>query len=235
MGGCTVVVGVDGTSGASAAAQAWATRRAALEAGQVLLRRVDGGSELEDGAPSVGALRGAVDLVVVATPPHRHLGWRHSVCSQLLTQADVPLVVVPERVRVQDGPVVVGVSEADSTPAAIRLAVREARLRDVPLVAAHVWGGSDALGYGVFDPLEDELAALLLLDRVVGAVVPHLPGTAADVSLLPLHGSPAERLRACSEKAQLVVVGRGKHRHYRRGVGEALVRSGPSCPVVVAA
>jgi len=177
------------------------------------------------------ALGRDADLVVVGRPQRRHLGWRRSTCRHLLTRAQVPLVVVPAGARDRTGPVVVGLGTGPASAAALQFAAREARLRAVPLVAVHAWGDDDRLGaLGGSAGLDDELEALLFLDRSAGE-----QGLQGNVSLLPLRGSPVTQLLACSWQAQLVVVGGS-----RRGRGwlghtlpEALLRAGIRTPVAV--
>lgn len=179
----------------------------------------------------LGALGREADLVVVGRPHRRHLGWRRSTCRQLLTRGGVPLVVVPAPVRDRSGPVVVGVDTGSSGGAALRFAAREARLRGVPLVAVHAWGDDDRLGSLAGGAgLDDELDALLLLDRLVTMHLPDREGT----SLLPLRGAPMTQLMACSWQAQLVVVGGARPAKRRlRTLPESLLRAGIRTPLAV--
>lgn len=180
-----------------------------------------------DPADVLSAVGPGGDLLVVGMPEQGAFRWRRSTTYRLMTSTDRPLVVVPPA-EPKPGPVVVGVDGSEESYAAVRFAEREARLREVPLVAVHCWSAPGG-GYSFIDPIDDELNALLLLDRVVK----ESASRPADVSLLPLCGPAAERLRACSEQARLLVVGRPHPHRWLRSVPEALLRSRVRCPVAM--
>ncbi|HEX6257724.1 MAG TPA: universal stress protein [Euzebyales bacterium] len=147
-----------------------------------------------------------------------------SVSQQVAAHADVPVAVIPagvEMTDVSDGTtsIVVGVDGSDKSIRALRWAVEEARLRDVPLTAVYVYR---SLREGSpFDAYADvEESQLEELERQGGGTalgkLDRLLSDAGDLSDIKIErevdpGSPAKVLisDAADESTLLVVGSRG--------------------------
>ena len=103
--------------------------------------------------------------------------------------------------------IVAGVDGSESSKAALRWAVGEARLRDAELQAVYVWTypvveahGFAPAGYAPFEDLQHGAAAFL--DAIVAEVAGDAPVVKAAVE-----GGPAELLVSRCEPGDLLVVG----------------------------
>jgi nucleotide-binding universal stress UspA family protein len=108
--------------------------------------------------------------------------------------------------------IVVGVDGSESSLAALRWGVRQAKLTGAPLdiVSAWEWPAS-YLGWGTpvppdYDPADE---ARRQLDKAVSAVL--TPGDAIEARQSVIEGHPAPVLEALSKTADLVVVGSHGH------------------------
>jgi len=120
------------------------------------------------------------------------------------------------------GDVVVGVDGSPASVEALRLALREARLRDLPVRAVHVW-------------YSDEEAARRLLADAVDAAAGETEGVRVE-QVLRENASAAAALAEEAEDAELLVLGTRGH----GGLHELLdgsvsfdCRRQASCPVMV--
>jgi nucleotide-binding universal stress UspA family protein len=140
-----------------------------------------------------------------------------SVALDVASRARVPVVVVPDDWSSDEhrgDPVVVGLDRRDAQPAVLELAFTEARLRGVPLVAAHGrdlpamgWEPATAAGGEAVEaeehPLQDVLAPY-------AAAFPDV-----DLSMVDNPGHPLAVLLDEAGPGQLLVLGR--HRDRRTG------------------
>jgi len=142
------------------------------------------------------------------------------------------------------GVIVVGLDGSETSHAALRWAVEEARLREAHLVAVHAWsfippqpmGDAGLLAVPAGDlggqlTAERDTASLVLSDAIES-----LGSTPMEIEQRAVEGNPGEALATESKKADLVVVGS----HGRSGLTAALLGSVSRhvvdhavCPVVV--
>jgi nucleotide-binding universal stress UspA family protein len=134
-------------------------------------------------------------------------------------------------------PIVVGVDGSESSLAAIRWAVRQAKLTGAPLEIVSAWEWP--VGYSGwetpvppdYDPADETRRQL---DKAVNAVL--TPSDAIEVRRSVIEGHPAPVLEALSKIADLVVVGTQGHREFvgmlLGSVSEHCVTH-CHCPVVV--
>jgi nucleotide-binding universal stress UspA family protein len=163
-----------------------------------------------------------------------------SVAVGLAAHATCPVVVVrgpgPDLRLSPPEPVVVGVDGSPTSEAAVAFAFEAAALREVPLVAVHVWRDPvvdpTMAALVDWDALESD-ERVVLAERLAGwsAKYPDVP-----VRRLLARDHPARALIAESGRAQLVVVGsrgRGGVRGMLLGsVSQALLHHA-HCPVAV--
>jgi len=166
-----------------------------------------------------------------------------SVSAQVSAHATVPVIVVRggdnDRL-VPDGPVLVGVDGTAVSAAAIEFAFAEADVRDVPLIAYHVWwdprsSSMDDGPIGRFDLEEVQLAAERTVAEAIAGWREKFPDVVVELRLAYSLNEEAELVDA-SATAGLVVVGsrgRGAVRGLLLGsVSQALVHHG-RCPVAI--
>ncbi len=154
-----------------------------------------------------------------------------SVSFQVAAHARVPVTVVRSHWRPVPGdnpaPVVVGVDGSPGSQAALELAIMEAALRDVPLVA--VCALADAAGaVGVARSIEADFGS-----AITRAQADH-PGVLVRARVE--QGSPRTALLAAAAQAQLLVVGargRGGLRDMSLGSVSVAVLHHAPCPVSV--
>ncbi len=149
-----------------------------------------------------------------------------SVVFRLAGHARCPVAVVPERwadFQSQRGAVVVGVSFSASGQAAFHAGLAEARSRGVPLVALRATNRSDE----AFDADRGRL----------GDLVDQAHESHPDVHVLAelVQDSPYDALRAASERAELLVLGRHGNSPRVDGLGPitAHVMHGLACPTLI--
>ena len=152
-------------------------------------------------------------VVVLQQPP---LGDRShlltlSVTNGVAARAHVPVVAVPTGwdEHASTAPVVVGVKRPGLSQEVVRLALEEARARQVPLRILHVWRYTDAFDDVVFDAgarAEHETE----LRRVISDGLAALLAAYADVAteLVLRHDHAADVLVEESRTAGLLVLGR---------------------------
>ncbi|NLE78181.1 MAG: universal stress protein [Rhodococcus sp.] len=166
-----------------------------------------------------------------------------STAVAVLSHAESPVVVVRGRTvdgaPPNDGPIVVGVDGSEQSEAATAVAFEEASVRDVELVAVHVWSDvsvQPSLGAVPEDPHWNRIQAeeeLVLSERLAGyrERYPDL-----SVRRMVERDRPVRVLSGFAEEAQLIVVG-----HRGRGglagmllgsTSNALVHTA-DCPVMV--
>lgn len=154
-----------------------------------------------------------------------------SVGLQVAAYARVPVTVVRGKWRSALGrnpaPVVVGADGSAASRAALEFAIREAELRDVPLVAACAL--SDSAGtLGIAHKVKDEFGAAV--DRVQSAC----PGVL--VQRLVEQGAPRATLLAAASGGQLLVLGargRGGLREMTLGSVSLALLHHAACPVTI--
>ena len=180
-------------------------------------------------------------VVVLQQPP---LGDRShvltlSVTNGVTARAHVPVVAVPTGwdEHASTAPVVVGVKRPDLSHEVVRLALEEARARQVPLRILHVWRYSDAFDDVVFEAgaraeHEDELR------RVISDGLADLLTEYDDVAteLVLRHDHAADVLVEESRTAGLLVLGRHQAAISRAPHLGSIVRGAlkeSRCPVMV--
>ena len=109
-----------------------------------------------------------------------------------------------------DGNIVVGVDGSAASLAALRLAVREAKIRGVGVDAVRIWSmpiidGVAALGPAVLPWTELADSARVALDRAITTAVGDEPEVA--IRRFVVEGSPAYRLVGMAADAPLIIVG----------------------------
>jgi nucleotide-binding universal stress UspA family protein len=143
--------------------------------------------------------------------------------------------------------IVVGVDDSDSSKAALRWAIEEARLRGVPVHAVHSWetpivppmADVGPVPAGPFLDLpvfmkEMKRAAEELAERVVSEVADEASGV--EVRAVAVEGRPASALVDAAQGADLVVVGSrglGGVKGMLLGSVSHAVASHAPCPVVI--
>ncbi len=141
------------------------------------------------------------------------------------------------------GAVVVGVSPTSGSPAALRWAADEARLRDAPLRAVMAWrpprppaapGGRPPAGLPT-EADDPEADARVRLRDFVGAAL-GTDDTAPEVDCVVVKGGAVNALRSAAREAQLLVIGEaraGKFNSVRSGLVAPKLVVDAGCPVVV--
>ncbi|MCE3553129.1 universal stress protein [Pseudonocardia sp. RS11V-5] len=190
-----------------------------------------------EGAPSevLGRASDEADLVVVGGPVG---GWSGSLLAlALAARSSCPLVFVEHAGDARaDSPVVVGVDGSAGGDAALRVALREARDRAVPLEIVHAWSDTPLDPY--LEPTVDFAAfapdVRVALDERVAPWVGAFPEV--EVRHTIARDRPEAVLAEASRGARLLVVG-GCGRHERAGLalGEVARRVVllAHCPVAV--
>lgn len=194
------------------------------------------------GEALVEASRSAVLAVVAGRgPDDRSPAAPAPAWARLAAHSHCPtLVVPPDPPEFPAGPVLLGVGMSADDEPAIGFAFEEADLRQVPLLAAHVWSGIPASALGAVSPFAYDLAeARSAADRALAETLAGWADKFPDVRVdrMPLYDvNPARTLRDASGLAGLVVV--GARRHGRRSsqllgtVTRTLIAHAP-CPVAV--
>ena len=143
--------------------------------------------------------------------------------------------------------IVVGVDESENSKAALRWAIDEARLRNVPVIAVHAWEAPivpPMMDVGPVPPgpmldlpevlQEVRKAAEELAERLVAEVAGDTSGV--DVRPLAVEGRPASALVETAKGADLLVVGSrglGGFKELVLGSVSHQVASHAPCPVVI--
>jgi nucleotide-binding universal stress UspA family protein len=163
------------------------------------------------------------------------------VWARVTAHAQCPILVVPPAPATwPGGPVLLGVGMSGEDEPAIEFAFEEADLRQVPLLAAHVWAGLPATAFGGINPFAYDLhTARAAVDRVLAETLAGWADKYPDVQVdrMPMYDAdPAATLRDASGLAGLVVV--GARRHGRRssqllGVVPRTLIQHAGCPVAV--
>jgi nucleotide-binding universal stress UspA family protein len=162
-----------------------------------------------------------------------------SVSQQVATHATAPVVVVRDGAGRQDGPIVVGVDEAEASDHVLAVAFEEASLRGAPVVVLHAYLlGAEAWGRDVPSGAEDEDLLRTTesngLDAIAAPWRDKFPTVQVDA--VAVEGQAAAQLVEASAMAQLIVVGsrgRGGFAGLLLGsVGLHLLHHA-SCPVLI--
>jgi nucleotide-binding universal stress UspA family protein len=144
--------------------------------------------------------------------------------------------VMSQDQREPAGRIVVGVDGSVPSKAALRWAIRQAKLTGAVVEAVIAWHHPGSFGYPV--PMPDETDYKALAAEVVTDAVAEVAGPASPVEIRPevAEGNPAAALLAASAGADLLVVGSRGH----GGFVEALLGSvsqhcvhHATCPVVI--
>ncbi len=142
---------------------------------------------------------------------------------QIASRSVVPVVVVPDGWTLDDGPVVIGVDDDDSSRAALVLAATEASITGTTLTVVHAWRmptpqfeGSVVLLASPIQVKADHRTVLHAAIREVSASYPDLL-----VGRVLVHASPVTALLDVAEGASLLVVGT----HHRGFVAAAVLGS----------
>ncbi len=156
-----------------------------------------------------------------------------SLGAHLAAHALCPTVVVPpEAPSFDGGPVVLGIGMSPEDEAAIAFAFEEASVRDVPLLAVHVWANDPGTALSRVNPFAYDLAgAQAAADRAVAEVLAGWAEKYPDVRVerMPLYDvNPARTMLQVSDRAGLVVVGARRHSarssHLLGGVTRTLIQ-----------
>ena len=134
--------------------------------------------------------------------------------------------------------IVVGTDGSEHSLSAIRWALHEAALRNVPVDVIHAWHFTpmvDPMGIAVIPPTaEMQAAAKVMLDNVMKKV--ERERGSVQVNEIVAQGSPATMLMQAAKDAEMVVVGRRGHGGFvgllLGSVATQVVHHAP-CPVVV--
>lgn len=180
------------------------------------------------------------DLLVIGAHRRRRVraaltGW---LPLRTVSRSRVPTVVVPEDWTFDDGPILVGVDDDDSSSAAVPFAALEAEASTAPLTLVHAWqlpvpaaGGAGALPTS---STHIRAAHRELLDRVGDRVAKAHP--ALRLNRILVQDNPSSALMSRSTLASLLVLGT----HHRGPVEGALLGSVcqdalwlSACPVCV--
>lgn len=244
-GGGRVVVGVDGSAGADAAA-AWAAGEAAARGWRVERVTVADGDPLVDGPGAtraaeglLEAARGAELLVVGARGRGGFRGLLlGSVGQRCIEGASVPVVVVRGDPGGPGAPVVVGVDGSPDSERALRWALARGATVPGPLQLVHAWQPPDLGADPVVFAQRSEADARRRAEAVVAAARASVPDDerwAGRVAVAVPTGRPDRVLGEQARGAALVVVGArglGRVRALLGSVSSRLARHAP-CPLVV--
>jgi nucleotide-binding universal stress UspA family protein len=144
--------------------------------------------------------------------------------------------VVTQDQSEQGGRIVVGIDGSVPSKAALRWAIRQAKLTGAVVDAVIAWHYPGSYGYPV--PAPDDTDYKALAAEVVTDAIAEAAGPAGPVEIRPevVEGNPAAALLAASAGAELLVVGSRGH----GGFVEALLGSvsqhcvhHATCPVVI--
>lgn len=233
-----IVVGVDSTEGSLAALDFAAgeahRRRLPLRlltaassgaAGQPVigaaLRRIStqwpgmavtGRTVTDDPASVLLAASRNATLVVVGRRAAEAPPGPRSVSAQVAAHSLCPTIIVPKDAPdTTRAPVLLGLGMSPEDDAAIGFAFEEASLRQVPLLAVHVWAGVPAAAVGTISPFSyDVHGAQSAADRMVAAALTGWAEKYPDVTVdrMPLYDvNPSRTLLDASALAGLVVIG----------------------------
>jgi nucleotide-binding universal stress UspA family protein len=139
-----------------------------------------------------------------------------SVSAQVAAHSLCPTIVVPkDAADSTDAPVLLGIGMSPEDGAAIGFGFDEASLRQVPLLAVHVWSGVPAAAIGAISPFAyDVHRAQSSADRMVAAELAGWDEKYPEVTVdrMPLYdANPARTLLDASALAGLVVIGARRH------------------------
>lgn len=158
------------------------------------------------------------------------------VSSAVVTHAACPVIVVPESVSVNEGPVVAGVDGSDSSAVALRFAFEEADRSGADLMAVEVWHEEGLLAVPL--PPIDRKRVEREIERGLAERASPVRAQFPNVRVQQVvqRGHPVAALIDVSREAQLLVVG-----HRGRGGFEGLflgsvalgVLHHARCPVAV--
>jgi nucleotide-binding universal stress UspA family protein len=164
-----------------------------------------------------------------------HVSWGErllmgAVASQVVSQVECPLVVVPGGWRARHAwprlPVIVALDGQSDPEPALQLAFEEARLRDARLIALHAQPIGVSAG--------DKTAAQLDLAVVLANWEQDHPDVA--VSTAVVSGDPEAQLQRWSRSAAVLVIGHPHRRgwgDWTRSVARSVMRQ-THCPLIVA-
>lgn len=162
----------------------------------------------------ITASRGAPVMVVGREHEPEHAG-AESVGQQVAAHALCPTAVVPPGASVAGGPVLLGLGMTPDDEPAMAFAFEEAALRQVPLLATHVWSGVPGSALGSVNPFAyDVYQARDAADRMIAEAVAGWSEKYPDVKVdrMPLYDvHPARTLLDAGALAGLVVVGARRH------------------------
>jgi nucleotide-binding universal stress UspA family protein len=171
--------------------------------------RVAGETVLGSTVPMLVELSKAAAVLVVGSRGHGRLrrSLLGSVSSALVRHAHCPVAVIHDehRPRSAAAPVVVGIDGSPVSEAATALAVEEASLRGVELVAVYAWDDTGMVDFPGIDPAALHADAELVLAERLAGFQERYPDVA--IRRVVVHDRPADQLIEQAESAQLVVVG----------------------------
>ena len=162
-----------------------------------------------------------------------------SVTSEMLQTARCPVAVVPQntvsRVRASRAPVVVGIDRQPACQLAIAVAFDEAARRTAELLAVHAVPCSDSSGETHARGMAKNREAEYALTHALAYWQLRYPNVVVRRLITP--HDPVQALLSHSRRAQLTVVGGGRHRSFGArpfsGVSSAVAQTCP-IPVIVA-
>lgn len=202
---------------------------------EVLSRTVAGGMP-------EGLLRAAENADLLVVGAHRRGHMRSALAAWLplgtVSRAKVPAVVVPDDWTFNDGPIVVGIDDDDSSSAAVPFAAIEAEAAGATLSLVHAWQmplhTAERDSTVLASSSSVKAAHREMLDRAGDRVVEDHPALRLDRALV--HDNPSAALLGLAARASLLVLGT----HHRSRLGAMVVGSvcqdalwQSACPVCI--
>jgi nucleotide-binding universal stress UspA family protein len=165
------------------------------------------------------------DLLVIGA--HRQRPVRSAVTGWLplrtVVRSHIPAVVVPDDWSFNDGPILVGADDDDSSAGAVRFAGAEAKGSDQSLTVLHAWlmpvQTTEGPGALLASPTTLEAAHQQILEQAAAQVTAAQPAVA--VEKLLVHDNPSSALLAHAVGASLLVLGT----HHRGLIAGAILGS----------
>ncbi|MCL2490368.1 MAG: universal stress protein [Propionibacteriaceae bacterium] len=161
------------------------------------------------------------------------------VSGSVIAHATGPVMVVPDGIHhMANGPVVVGLVDAADALAAARVAITEAELRKVPLVAMHAWEIAPELSdfetYARIDSEQEQKELDAMLATLTDPLLEAHPGVVVERRVV--QATPRAALVQASQQASLIVLGSrglgGFAGLLMGSVSRAVIRES-DCPVIV--
>jgi nucleotide-binding universal stress UspA family protein len=194
-------------------------------------------TQLIDEAP-VHALRAQAEYAYEVVVGHRGLGGFSglvlgSTSLRVVGHTPCPVIVVRGETDDSRGEVVVGVDLSEESAIVLEHAFEAAAIRGAWIRAVHAWPVPTAVYEGAY--LVTIHQAIAAFQERLGQVIAPWREKFPDVKVIeqPLPGHPVENLAACSSRADLLVVGPGRHDNRCFGSVVHGVIHHAHCPIAV--